>query len=702
MANNGVSRLIDSERRPSPVLSAMLTIILFATALFVVQRLTFTLRFPPFQRPTIWVTGALPFAALLLAPMRRWWIYYVAICFGAFAAYSGDIAIPVPTALLGAQFFFVGIALGAWGVRRFSTSPPFGSPAALLVFVASATVLVPVMIETPIGMIRFISGANDVMPVALRALLCDALGMLIVTPALTLTVANGRAWLRSASLLRCMEVFILAGALTAAVFFCFNVPAGTTAFPALLYLPLPLLLWAASRFELAGVSWALVALAFQSTWAALHGRGPFTNEAPAENVLQLQLFLLAISLPLMFLAAVIEERRRAFAALSESEQEVRRQYAQIATIYHRAPVGLDFVDAHLRYVSINEYLAEINGMPVDAHLGRTVRQVLPHIADTIEPLYRRVIDTGLPVVDFEVHGMTPSRPGIERSWLVSRYPVKNAQSAVLGVITVVQEITERKRAQEAQQELAHASRLALVGELTAAIAHEINQPLGAILSNADAAEMLLESLPTSLDEVRQILADIRNDDLRASEVIRRLRALLRKREIEMQSLDLNEVVSEVLYLVRAEAQRRGVTAETEFAKNLPFVHGDKVHVQQVLLNLFLNGMEAMVSLPAARKLTVRTVLNVDNFVEVSVTDAGPGIPSDRLQRLFEPFFSTKKEGMGLGLSIARSLVEAHGGRIMAENNPDGGATFRITLPTEVRQPISREPAATGVPQKVTA
>src|SRR5262249_13606528 len=161
-----------------------------------------------------------------------------------------------------------------------------------------------------------------------------------------------------------------------------------------------------------------------------------------------------------------------------------------------------------------------------------------------------------PVLDVELQGTTASRPGIERTWLVSRYPVKDAQGALLGVSTVVQETTERKQIEEARQQLAHASRLTLLGEMTASIAHEINQPLGAILSNADAADMLLESAPASLAEVRHILDDIRKDDLRASEVIRRLRTLLRKRELEMRPVDLHEVISEVLGLIRAESGRR--------------------------------------------------------------------------------------------------------------------------------------------------
>jgi C4-dicarboxylate-specific signal transduction histidine kinase len=251
------------------------------------------------------------------------------------------------------------------------------------------------------------------------------------------------------------------------------------------------------------------------------------------------------------------------------------------------------------------------------------------------------------------------------------------------------ETAERKIAEDgllrAQAEAAHASRLALVGELTASIAHELNQPLGAILSNSDAAELLLESAGPQLDDIRQILADIRRDDLRASEVIKHLRALLRKREVELLPLDLNEVVADALRLVDGESRRRGIEVETELSAVLPTVRGDKTQLQQVLLNLVLNGMEAMAESSAAKRLlTVQTAGDPNEEAEVVVTDTGPGISPDRLPRLFDAFFTTKEYGMGLGLSIARSIIESHGGRIWAEKNTDGGAAFRFTLPNAAR------------------
>src|SRR5262249_17478925 len=184
-----------------------------------------------------------------------------------------------------------------------------------------------------------------------------------------------------------------------------------------------------------------------------------------------------------------------------------------------------------------------------------------------------------------------------------------ARGTILGVTVVEQEVTERKRAEETRRELAHASRLTLVGEFTASIAHEINQPLGAILSNADAAEMLLESPSPALDQVRAILGDIRKDDLRAHDVIRRLRALLKKREMETLPVDLNEVSSDILLLVQAEARRRRITVESAPADDLPLVRGDKVHLQQVLLNLVFNGMEAMADVSGEKRVTIHTTWN---------------------------------------------------------------------------------------------
>jgi signal transduction histidine kinase len=237
--------------------------------------------------------------------------------------------------------------------------------------------------------------------------------------------------------------------------------------------------------------------------------------------------------------------------------------------------------------------------------------------------------------------------------------------------------------QRNREELAHVTRVSTVGELTTSVAHELNQPLGAILSNAEAAEMFLAAERPALDEVRDILADIRKDDQRASDVIRRMRGLLRKQEVAPKSIEINETVEEVLRLLGTDASARKVAVKFERTADLPRVWCDPVYFQQVVLNLVLNGMEAMAGLlEEKRQVVVRTGPGDNGTVKIAVVDSGPGIPTDRLPKLFEPFFTTKKEGMGMGLSIARTIVEAHHGQIWAENNSGIGATFYFTVPVD--------------------
>ena len=233
-----------------------------------------------------------------------------------------------------------------------------------------------------------------------------------------------------------------------------------------------------------------------------------------------------------------------------------------------------------------------------------------------------------------------------------------------------------------REELAHSSRVSTLGQLAASVAHELNQPLGAILANAEAAELFLQQDPPALGDLRAILADIRKDDERAGEVIRRMRGLLRKRELERQPLEINSLVEDVLQLVSGDATLRGVSLTADLGPFLPKVAGDRVHLQQVLLNLIINGMDAMAGQPQERRrISVQTRSGADAHVGLAVIDSGSGVEPDKLPRLFEPFYTTKPTGMGMGLSIARTIIEAHGGRIWAENCAEGGAVFRIELPT---------------------
>jgi PAS domain S-box-containing protein len=242
------------------------------------------------------------------------------------------------------------------------------------------------------------------------------------------------------------------------------------------------------------------------------------------------------------------------------------------------------------------------------------------------------------------------------------------------------DITDRKRAEESGRQLAHATRFAAVGELTAMVAHEINQPLCAILSNAEAGEILLRLPDPPLEELRQILADIRKDDLRADSAIRSIRSLLQRREFLPGSVDLFETVDHVFKLTAGDALHRRVPMRREMAHDVPAVLGDRSYLEQVLVILMVNGMDAMKSTPeSSRELVVSARRNAEG-VEVAVQDRGHGISAEHMPQLFDSFFTTKADGMGMGLSIARSMVAAHGGRIWADNLPAGGAMFRFTIP----------------------
>jgi signal transduction histidine kinase len=235
--------------------------------------------------------------------------------------------------------------------------------------------------------------------------------------------------------------------------------------------------------------------------------------------------------------------------------------------------------------------------------------------------------------------------------------------------------------QQLRSQLAHIGRVSMMGQLASALAHELSQPLGAILRNAEAAELFLQHDEPDLDELRAILADIRKDDQRAGDVIERLRAMLQRRSIEPRALAIGDLLGEVIALTRADAVARHVKLEMEAAPGLPTVMGDRVHLQQVLLNLVLNAVDAVDAAPAEhRRVAVRAHRGSERTVEVAVSDCGHGIAPEALGLLFEPFFTTKPNGMGIGLPISRTIIEAHGGRIWAENNAREGATFRFTLP----------------------
>jgi two-component system, LuxR family, sensor kinase FixL len=277
-------------------------------------------------------------------------------------------------------------------------------------------------------------------------------------------------------------------------------------------------------------------------------------------------------------------------------------------------------------------------------------------------------------------------PDGQLRWVASQGRVEFSRSGQpVGFQGVSLDITHRKQvdleAQAHRNEVAHLLRVASLGELSSALAHELNQPLAAILSNAQAAKLFLARDNCDLREVSDILDDIVTDDKRASEVIGRLRALLKRGEYQPQSLEANDLIQEVLKLLNHDLTAREVRVVTQFTAGLPAIRGDRVQLQQVLINLMLNAGDAM-SQPAnsTRTLTLHSSRVEGNAIEISVADTGCGIPPGEEEEIFEPYHTTKLHGLGLGLSLSRSIVSAHGGRLWAENQTGGGAAFHFTIP----------------------
>ena len=270
---------------------------------------------------------------------------------------------------------------------------------------------------------------------------------------------------------------------------------------------------------------------------------------------------------------------------------------------------------------------------------------------------------------------------------VSGLPVFDETGRFVGYRGVGRHITERKRAEEAlrsaQAELAHANRVATMGQLTASVAHEVNQPIAATVLNAQAALRWLGAQPPNLNEVRRSLGQITDNSKRAGDVIGRIRALIKKAPPQKEALEINEAILEVIALTRGEVVQNGISVRTQLAEGLPLIQADRVQLQQVILNLIVNAVQAMSGASEETlELLISTVGDASNGIHVSLRDSGPGLDPASLERLFDAFYTTKSSGLGMGLSICRSIIEAHGGRIWAGANEPRGAVFQFTLPLE--------------------
>jgi PAS domain S-box-containing protein len=370
----------------------------------------------------------------------------------------------------------------------------------------------------------------------------------------------------------------------------------------------------------------------------------------------------------------ITERKRAELAIRESEQRFR-------TLFEKANDAIFLENERDEIVEVNERACAL--------LGYSRQELLTMKVSDLQAPEMREQAVGVIRGELERHGDAPFETvDLHRSGRRILVEVTNTPIFDQGhklVLSVVRDVTERKRAAEALQQmheqLAHANRVATMGQLTASIAHEIAQPIGAVYNRANAAINFLNRDPPDLEEVREAISRIADAADRAREIIVRIRDQVKKTPPQKDCFDLNDAIEEVLLLASNAITKDAIAVQTGFAKGLPPVQGDRVQLQQVALNLILNAMEAMRSVDdRSRKLQITTQENEAGDVLVTVCDTGPGIPPENLERVFDSFFTTKSSGMGIGLSICRSIVEAHGGSLRASANEARGATFQFSLP----------------------
>ena len=384
-----------------------------------------------------------------------------------------------------------------------------------------------------------------------------------------------------------------------------------------------------------------------------------------------------------------EGQRQTEARLSEAERELRLTLDSIPAIIWRG--GSD------GYVQqLNKRWFDYTGTTYEQVRGRRWKScVHPDDLEDLVDAGDKYVASGIPV---DSEARLRRFDGEYRWFLFRPVPARDEIGRIVAWYGAVLDIEDRKRAErkaveaerqaeetrrDAQVKLAHANRVATIGQLTASITHEVNQPITAARTNASAALNFLERSQPDLEEVREALEQVVKDVDRAGAVVARMRALMRKSPMQMNSLDMNEAVREVIELTRGEALKNKVALQTELADGLPVVRGDRVQLQQVVLNLILNAVQAMDEVPdGVREVRVTTAESLPGEIHLGVRDTGPGFSPGGFSRLFEPFYTTKPAGMGMGLAICRSIVEAHGGRLWASANTPRGAMFQFSIPVD--------------------
>jgi PAS domain S-box-containing protein len=673
----GVSRARSVVRA---VAEAIALPVLVGLAYYIGARIGFVFQSPATPQSVMWLPNSILLAVLLLIPVRRW-----PGCLAAALPAQLLVGWESHSPMLPMSLLFLtncgDAMLGAALVRHFACGRGrhVAGLQCMLIFFAFGAVLSPLVVSfADAGITVLTHWSANYWTAYFTRVRANVLTNVILVPTIVGAVRIARSDIRSLPKLRVAEGVALFAGLAVVATIVFATEEGTEALP-MLYVPLTFLLWAAVRFSPGVTGASLFLVAVVSSWNALHGAGAFSSQQPSENVFELQVFLLATSVPLLCLAAVVRERVNTAAALRTSEAAARAQFVQLAAVYRTAPVGLTFIDRDLRYVSINDRLAEMHGVPVVAHIGFSVREVIPALADAVEPLLRRTIDTGVPILDHEISaqntwGGSGAGPGSTRVWLCHYYPVKDESGDVVGVNAVVQEITEQKRAEEQLRNSQDALQASferiqdLAARLISAqeaertrIARElhddVNQQLAAIsisLSN------LKRRLPDDTGEVRLEVDRLQHRTASLLEAIRHLS---------------HELHSSVLHHAGLVAAMRSVCSELgrKHAIDITFLAADDIgevpdDVSLCLYRVTQEALRNVATHSGARQVEV-ALERRDRELDLTVADNGRGLDFDDARR-----------SGGLGLISIDERVRLARGSVHVESEPQRGTRLRVRVP----------------------
>jgi two-component system sensor kinase FixL len=781
------------------------TALLVFVGYYLGARIGFALTFQPHPVSVLWPPNSILVAALLLTPARIWWVILLAALPAHLAA---QVQSHVPPLMILCWFISNSCeaVIGA-GLTRYLIGGPirFTSLRNAGIFCLCVVFLGPFLSSfLDAAFVVWNHWGQGAYSELIRIrFFSNALAALIVVPLIVTWVTNGIPGLRTARRSRYLEACVLfLGLLSVsyAVLYAFGSGSDST----LLFLPLPFLLWAAVRFSSLGASSAISIVGFLAIWSGSHGHGPFSGGTAEQNALSIQIFLIALTIPILFLATVIEERAVGETELRESEERFRivadaapvliwmSGVDKLCTFFNRAwlkftghrleqemgngwakgvhPDDLQrclkiyteafdarqrFVmqyrlrrhDGEYRWVSDNgvpHYDAQRNfagyiGSCLDitellrkeealrefeervrlaaeaAHLGVWELDTATNdvwMSDSARALFQ--FDSQMPLNDAALQNRVhPEDRALRDStikraigtrgeyeieyrlllpdgnlrWIhgrgrcVTRESGKGTRLIGVSIDITPQKLAETEALQQ-REELGHLSRVAVMGELAASIAHELNQPLSGIISNASAGQRFIDRGDVDLGELRDLLADIVTDGRRAGDVIRSVQSMVKKGAPVRQRVNLNDLVMNVVRMVSPDAVLHSCEMETLLEPNLPAIEADPIQLQQVLINLVINALDAMRDTPLGRrKIVIATERNADGAIRMSVRDYGVGISEEARERLFDHFFTTKAKGLGMGLGIVRSIVESHGGTVATENVDGEGARFCFTLPT---------------------